>query len=95
MVGVHRAKERYSHIGKRHLIDAQRRKCFYCGKFVANRRMTRDHLFPRCGGNTLRLNQVMCCRACNLRKGCRQPTACEVSKARALYVSLGVPAFAM
>ena len=94
MVGVNR--HMYTYIGKPHLMKAQRGKCFYCGKFMSSAAATRDHLYPRAMGRTsLVLNQVICCRKCNLRKGCRPPTARELAKARGVYASLGAPAFAI
>lgn len=88
-------RKRYSHIGKPHLYGAQRGRCFYCGKFMAGRKATRDHLVPRCKGTTLNLNMVVCCEPCNLKKGCRMPTQREMDKARAIYASMGIPAFAI
>lgn len=93
MVGVNRTLLTFSHIGKPHLFRAQGCKCFYCGRFVAEEKATRDHLRPRCEGYTLAANQVVACLRCNQAKAARRPTEREIAKARRLYVSLGVPAF--
>ena len=95
MVVLNRKRNTFSYIGKPDLVKAQGRKCFYCGQFMAAKGITRDHLRPRCDGNTLVLNQVLCCVECNRRKGRRPPTEREVCKARRLYVALGAPAFAI
>lgn len=84
----------WSHIGKPQLLAAQRCKCFYCGRFMARRKATRDHLWPRSMGRNLVLNQVMCCGPCNTRKDCRLPTDRELARARVIYVRCGGPAFA-
>lgn len=86
---------RFSYIGRPQLFVAQRRKCFYCGRFMAVKKVTRDHLRPRCEGNQLPLNQVLSCRRCNCKKGRRHPTERELAKARVLYISLGAPGFAI
>lgn len=75
------------------LFRAQGRKCFYCGCQLTRASATRDHLIPRALGRDLALNKVMACRKCNCRKGHRLPTQDELSRARALYASLGIPSW--
>lgn len=93
MVGVDRVK--FSHLGLSHLFRVQRGKCFYCGKFMAKNKATRDHLHPKSKGNVATLNIVACCRICNELKANNTPSDRAVDKARFIYAQLGVPAVAI
>jgi 5-methylcytosine-specific restriction endonuclease McrA len=97
MVGCQRkmVAKQFTHVSWPQLIVAQKRKCFYCGKYMPASGFTRDHLRPRCEGNALPLNQVLCCGRCNRKKGRRAPTERELQKARVIYISLGAPGFAI
>lgn len=72
------------------LITAQGNACFYCGRrFNVHNKPTRDHLWPRCAGQSLAANKVFACVKCNRKKGARLPTRSELSRARRLYQSIG------
>lgn len=77
------------------LLAQQGGVCFYCAAPLSDKRATRDHLFPNLNGSGhhLKFNKVLACHECNCKKGCRMPTTDEVSRARELYRSLGLPAF--
>ena len=86
----------------KNLLFAQAGRCFYCGKHINGATCTRDHLFPQLVGVRSRrlrrgrdayMNIVLACKACNCRKGCRQPLPDQLSRARRLYASMGKPAF--
>lgn len=93
MVGVN--KGMFTHIGIPQIAKAQQKKCFYCGKKLKRAAMTRDHLKPKCDGNSLTLNCVISCLCCNGKKGPRQPTHEEIIRARNIYQSIGCPVFAI
>ena len=43
--------------------------CHYCGRHVAPKELTMDHVVPMSrGGKTTRGNVVACCKACNTAK---------------------------
>ena len=49
-------------------------RCQYCGERKNPVELTLDHILPRSrGGNSLPINVVTCCLACNQRKGNRTP----------------------
>ncbi|MBX7144052.1 MAG: HNH endonuclease [Oligoflexia bacterium] len=49
-------------------------ECQYCGRDLAPREATLDHVLPRSqGGKTTWENIVCCCSACNRKKGGRTP----------------------
>jgi 5-methylcytosine-specific restriction endonuclease McrA len=58
-------------------------RCQYCGRRFHMSDLTYDHVTPRArGGTTSWDNIVVCCRACNLRKGGRTPQEAEMSLIR-------------
>lgn len=71
----------------RKFFIAQFSKCPYCGSrislgFISGKAHLRiatwDHVFPRCRHANLARNRILACRDCNLKKGAREPYACEV-----------------
>lgn len=69
---------------------AQNGKCFYCGLAMAITKnspasFTKDHVKPRCKGNKLNGNTVLCHSLCNGLKGQREPTTEEKARFKALY----------
>jgi len=55
---------------RRNLWRRDRRRCQYCGKEPAADEITIDHITPRSkGGESTFENCVLCCIACNLKKG--------------------------
>lgn len=58
---------------KKNILKRDTYTCQYCGR-NSGERMTIDHVVPKSlGGRTVWENVVSCCRACNLRKGSKQP----------------------
>jgi 5-methylcytosine-specific restriction endonuclease McrA len=58
---------------KKNILKRDAFTCQYCGR-NGGERMTIDHIVPRSlGGRTVWENVVSCCRACNLKKGSKQP----------------------
>lgn len=58
---------------KRNVLIRDGYRCTYCGE--AGGKPTIDHIIPRSrGGRSTFENCVTCCRACNLKKGCRTPS---------------------
>ena len=52
------------------VVAIQGKKCCYCGRYLNDRDITVDHLFPQsCGGLTFPDNIAPCCKACNNAKG--------------------------
>ena len=48
--------------------------CHYCGKKFPPGELTIDHIVPVVrGGRSTRGNMVVCCKACNMTKGCLTP----------------------
>lgn len=43
--------------------------CYYCKTPVPFEDITRDHIEPKIGGNTLIKNKIFACRTCNMSKG--------------------------
>ena len=57
---------------KRNVLIRDGYRCAYCGH--SGGKLTIDHIIPRSrGGQSNFENCVSCCRACNLKKGCRTP----------------------
>jgi 5-methylcytosine-specific restriction endonuclease McrA len=66
---VYRSRVPFS---KRNVLIRDGYHCAYCGN--TDGRLTIDHIIPRSrGGRSTFENCVACCRACNLKKGCRTP----------------------
>lgn len=56
------------------LFRRDENRCMYCGEQFPDRKLTRDHVFPRGrGGLDTWVNVVAACKSCNHRKGCRTP----------------------
>lgn len=54
-------------------------QCQYCGGYFPVHELTFDHVIPRSrGGRTTWQNVVTSCGTCNLRKGSRLPTECNM-----------------
>jgi 5-methylcytosine-specific restriction protein A len=48
--------------------------CYYCGRYVAPKELTMDHIVPVSrGGKTTKGNVVACCKKCNTAKKQRLP----------------------
>ena len=57
---------------KRNVLIRDGYCCAYCGD--GGGKLTIDHIIPRArGGRSTFENCVSCCRACNLKKGCKTP----------------------
>jgi 5-methylcytosine-specific restriction endonuclease McrA len=60
---------------RRNVYVRDRGHCMYSGKRVTLANFTFDHVIPRCrGGKSEWTNVVVCCIACNARKGGRIPS---------------------
>jgi 5-methylcytosine-specific restriction endonuclease McrA len=58
----------------RALFERDRHTCLYCGDTFKTSLLTRDHVKPRAlGGKDNWKNVVTACKACNVKKGCRNP----------------------
>lgn len=57
------------------------KRCYICGKPVPFSQVTRDHVYPKHLGFTLRNNIGIACQKCNARKGDAWPTLKQVWKA--------------
>lgn len=69
--GYRRRGLRYS---KDNVYARDKGRCQYCGTALSRREATIDHVLPRArGGRTQWTNVVLACRACNQRKGDRNP----------------------
>ncbi len=54
-------------------------RCQYCGRVFKTHELTFDHVIPRSkGGVTSWENIVTACRSCNLRKGSRMSSECDM-----------------
>lgn len=61
-------------ISRKGIILRDRNACQYCGKYLAGKDLTIDHVIPKSrGGSTTWLNAVSCCFPCNNRKGSKTP----------------------
>lgn len=59
---------------RRELFKRDAGTCQYCEKILTNETATVDHILPRSrGGDTSWENCVICCTACNSKKGNRTP----------------------
>ncbi len=59
---------------RRNLFARDKNTCQYCGQQLTLRRLSFDHVIPRChGGKTTWENVVCCCLKCNSRKGDQLP----------------------
>lgn len=81
------------------LVKYQAGRCYLCGEPMVTKRRrgwkklvgltsTRDHVFPRSLGHTATGNVLLAHERCNVLKGPRRPTACEI-----LYVTAAHKAF--
>ncbi len=71
-------------------------KCQYCGKPFDPKDLTYDHVIPRSkGGQTDWTNVVICCIACNLRKGGRTPEEAGMFLVRKPKVPTWIPLLTM
>ena len=61
-------------LNRRNLFARDNNQCQYCGRRVATRELSLDHILPRSqGGQSTWENLVCACMQCNTRKGCRTP----------------------
>ena len=59
---------------RENLYAREQGRCAYCGRAITRAETTYDHIVPRAqGGETSWQNVVVCCLACNKRKGARRP----------------------
>jgi 5-methylcytosine-specific restriction endonuclease McrA len=71
-------------------------RCQYCGNPFAPKDLTYDHVIPRSkGGQTEWTNVVICCPACNLRKGGRTPEEAGMFLVRKPRVPIWIPLLTM
>lgn len=86
----------------RRLMLAQESKCFHCGepmllgdeKGPPTRHASREHVFPHATtGRGMVYNIVLAHDACNRSRGCREPSADEISRAARIYKLLGIVPF--
>lgn len=87
------------------LWETQEGKCFHCGEPMVFTRngayglpkatlATREHLYPhRTSGRDLHNNIVLAHAKCNHARGCKEPTPDEITKAKAIYMILGLTPF--
>lgn len=59
---------------RRNIYVRDHGKCQYCGESLSQKEITFDHVIPQSqGGQTTWENIVVCCVACNAKKGGRTP----------------------
>lgn len=81
------------------LFEVQGGLCFICDKPMMPRghglySWTRDHVFPRSTtGAGLHNNIVLAHALCNHERGCPEPSAEQIEKARSIYATMGLVAF--
>lgn len=70
-----------------HSVDAEHRRCAYCGEGLTGATVTLDHVIPRSRGGTGKLeNLALACQPCNRAKG--SMTAEEFGHPEVLTVSV-------
>ncbi len=89
----------------RALWSAQAGRCFHCNDpmiFTENGGIgipkgltaTREHIYPRgLNGKGMHRNVVLAHSNCNNKRGCRNPTPEEITKTKALYMTMGLVPF--
>ncbi len=69
-----RGKKRSIKFSRENVFSRDKGRCQYCKSAVSRSEFTYDHVTPRAqGGETRWENVVVCCTACNQRKGGRTP----------------------
>lgn len=64
-----RAKARQLRAGQWWKRRLAKGRCHWCGRTVAPKELTMDHIVPLArGGKTTKANVVPCCKTCNTRK---------------------------
>lgn len=67
------------------LLFRQNHKCFYCNKAIVLETISRDHLFPKCDGFTLKGNLVLAHKRCNSLKGNMYPSVDQIIRWVAIH----------
>lgn len=75
-----KARRRRHRVIKQIYLQAQVRKCAYCGRRLTYDTATYDHVVPRSrGGQNELANKVLVCETCNVEKSNRLPTLFQVA----------------
>jgi 5-methylcytosine-specific restriction endonuclease McrA len=68
---------------RRNILRRDRGQCQYCGKNLAKKEFTIDHVIPRSkGGKNSWINLVSCCLKCNWKKGNKTPVEANMNLLR-------------
>jgi 5-methylcytosine-specific restriction endonuclease McrA len=75
-----RGRKRAIKFSRENVYARDKGRCQYCGQLVARTEFTYDHVMPRrLSGHTCWENVVVCCTACNQKKGGRTPQEAGLS----------------